>query len=72
MRCGDPPPGRDGWRIEIGAIEKGDSNQERLQLRNVAIASSGDLFQYLQLGDQRLSHVLDPKRGAFRARVWPP
>ncbi len=62
MRCGDPPPGKEGWRIEIGRV----SDQEvpdTMLLNNKAIASSGDMFQYLEVDGKRYSHVIDPKSG---------
>ena len=63
MRCGDAPPGRDGWRIEIGVLADPSQEPPRLLLCNEAIATSGDLFQYVEHNGKRISHVLDPHTG---------
>jgi FAD:protein FMN transferase len=63
LRCGAPPPGRDGWTIEIAKIDDSDTSPSRYLLSNAAISSSGDLFQYIEIAGRRRSHVLDPKTG---------
>jgi thiamine biosynthesis lipoprotein len=52
---GDPPPGRQGWRVQAMG--------EVLTLANTAISTSGDEFQRLQVGKDRYSHVVDPRTG---------
>jgi FAD:protein FMN transferase len=63
MRCGDAPPGREGWRIEVSPLEKGHPSLRRLLLKNISIATSGDLWQYYSLDGKRYSHILDPATG---------
>ena len=63
LRCGDPPPGRKGWRIEIAKIDDSQSAPTRLLLANGAVSSSGDLYQYIEIDGQRRSHVIDPRTG---------
>lgn len=58
--AGDPPPGRDGWRVRID-----DGSGTVVTLRNRAVTTSGDREQHLDAGGERLSHVLDPSTG------WP-
>jgi thiamine biosynthesis lipoprotein len=60
IRLGSPPPGRDGWVVELSA---GAENGRELVLSNCAVASSGDTFQFLEVGGTRYSHVIDPKTG---------
>ncbi len=58
-----PPPGRPGWRV---AVQRPDGDPEpgrSLVLRNKAIATSGDTYQYVELGGKRYSHILDPRTG---------
>ena len=55
----DPPPGRKGWKV---AIESHDS-ESFLSLRNASIATSGDKFQFLEIGGKKYSHIIDPKTG---------
>jgi thiamine biosynthesis lipoprotein len=63
LRCGEAPPGRSGWRIEIAKIGDSQSPPPRLLLANAAVSSSGDLYQYIEIAGQRRSHVIDPRSG---------
>lgn len=57
LRLGDPPPGQAGWRIEMPNLG------ETRTLANVAVSSSGDTEQYVEIGGVRYSHVVNPKTG---------
>ncbi len=63
MRVGEAPPDREGWRIEISPLEKGQPTLRRLILKNISIATSGDLWQFTLIDGQRHSHILDPHNG---------
>ena len=67
LMLGDPPPGRDGWRIEIGASAFQESEIDRplrlLVPGRGAIATSGDASRFIHVGDRRYSHILDPVTG---------
>ncbi len=63
MRAGDAPPDRDGWRIEISPLEKGQPPLRRILLANTAIATSGDLWQFIMVDGQPRSHIFDPRTG---------
>ena len=63
MRLGDAPPDRQGWRIEISPLEKGQPTLRRLLLKNTSIATSGDLWQFTLIDGQRHSHIFDPRNG---------
>ncbi len=52
-----PPPNQTGWNIQYGASNR------YLTLSNKAIASSGDLFQFLEWKGQRYSHIINPQTG---------
>jgi thiamine biosynthesis lipoprotein len=58
MSIGDPPPGRDGWRI--GMI--GDSRRVLL-LKNRGVATAGDLEQFVEIDGRRYSHIVDSATG---------
>ncbi|MCC6508526.1 MAG: FAD:protein FMN transferase [Pirellulaceae bacterium] len=62
LRCGTAPPGRQGWPIEIATLSESEKPL-RMFLANCAVSSSGDLYQYLEVGGVRRSHVLDPRTG---------
>ncbi len=63
--AGFPPPGSAGWRVRIRTVE-GDEDEVVL-LENGAIATSGDVEQFLEVERDgeivRLSHLLDPRTG---------
>jgi thiamine biosynthesis lipoprotein len=63
IRCGDAPPDREGWRIEVAAIEKGGEPLQQLLVRNCAITTSGDLFRFTVINGVRHGHTIDPKTG---------
>ena len=63
--AGFPPPGEAGWRVRIRTVEGDDG--EVVLLENGAIATSGDVEQFLEVERDgavvRLSHLLDPRTG---------
>ena len=62
--AGDPPPGRDHWRIGIAPVDSPDGEPSRyLQLANAAVSTSGDAFQYVEIDGVRYSHIVDPRTG---------
>jgi thiamine biosynthesis lipoprotein len=61
---GDPPPGRDAWRIEIEPLKpRGDDQGRTLLLRNCAVTTSGDAYKFVEIDGVRYSHIVDPKNG---------
>ncbi|MGL6096341.1 MAG: FAD:protein FMN transferase [Fimbriiglobus sp.] len=58
----DAPPGKAGWSVDIAPIAAGRPAR-RLTLANAAVSTSGDLFQFVEIGGVRYSHVLDPATG---------
>jgi thiamine biosynthesis lipoprotein len=64
IAAGESPPGLPGWRIEIGQIDMTNAPPARqVWLRNAAVATSGDIFQRLEIGGVRYSHIVDPRTG---------
>ncbi|MFN7138466.1 MAG: FAD:protein FMN transferase [Limisphaerales bacterium] len=59
----EPPPGRSSWRIELPPLQENGVASEFLHLRNQAMATSGDLFQFVELDGKRYSHIVDPRTG---------
>ncbi len=64
LSLGDPPPGACGWKI---AIAERDAQQQQtrlmLMLSNCGVATSGDVYQYVEIDGVRYSHIVDPKTG---------
>lgn len=68
MVLGDPPPDRDGWRIELRPLGNNQNElpqnlrlPEYLVASNLAVATSGDAFQSVTLNGKRYSHIIDPR-----------
>ncbi|WP_439620489.1 FAD:protein FMN transferase [Gemmata sp.] len=62
IACGDPPPGKDHWAVDIAPIAK-SQRPRTLHLANAAVSTSGDLEQFVVINGVRYSHVLDPRTG---------
>lgn len=59
-----PPPGKPGWRIELAPLDVTNAPPARfVHLHHVALATSGDLFQRLEIDGRRYSHIVDPRTG---------
>ncbi len=59
-----PPPGREGWRVGIGALDKTPNElAQNLLLRDQAISTSGDTAQFVEIDGKRYSHIVDPRTG---------
>jgi thiamine biosynthesis lipoprotein len=58
------PPGESGWRVEIGALDAAGAPAGRfVRVRDAALVTSGDLFQRVEIGGVRYSHIVDPRTG---------
>ncbi|WP_353718070.1 FAD:protein FMN transferase [Dyadobacter sp. 676] len=55
-----PPPGARGWNINVS---NGSDSLKALQLSNVALATSGPTYRYMEHNGVRYSHIVDPKTG---------
>ena len=60
VRLGAPPPEREGWRVRVAHA---DSAHRFMTLSHVAVASSGDTEQFVEIDGTRYSHVVDPRTG---------
>lgn len=60
---GDPPPGETGWRIGVAPLDVEAPPSRYLRLAHRACSTSGDAFQYIEIGGKRYSHLVDPKTG---------
>lgn len=60
---GDAPPGKPGWRIGVARLEVDGPPSHVLVLSRAAIATSGDRWQYVEIGGTRYSHLVDPRTG---------
>ncbi|MBI5365287.1 MAG: FAD:protein FMN transferase [Planctomycetes bacterium] len=61
LAVGDPPPGERGWRVLV--MEGEDGARETLMVARCGVTTSGDAEQFVELGGERWSHVIDPRTG---------
>lgn len=68
IAAGDPPPGRDHWRVEVERV-RGETDQPLiLRLANQCVSTSGDAYNYFEHGGRRYSHIVDPATGVGLTR----
>ena len=64
MVAGEPPPGKTGWRIEVASLDVTNAPLPcYVSLARSGLATSGDLFQHLEIQGRRYSHIVDPRTG---------
>jgi len=64
MTASDAPPGLPGWRIEVASLDApGAPPSQIVYLKNRSIATSGDMFQRVEIDGKRYSHIVDPHTG---------
>lgn len=64
IRVGDPPPGEEGWRIPVLAMDRTEeSYSAEVVLANAAISTSGDREQFVEIDGVQYSHIVDPRTG---------
>jgi len=61
LLIGDAPVGKKGWKIEIGGRTHPDL--PILSLTNIAVATSGDVEQFVKIAGKTYSHLIDPFTG---------
>lgn len=64
MTAIDAPPDQPGWRIEVAPLDvPGAPPPQIIYLKNRSIATSGDIFQRVEIGGKRYSHIVNPHTG---------
>jgi thiamine biosynthesis lipoprotein len=59
---GDAPPGEKGWKAQL-LNATNQNGTAFLILKNCGLATSGDLFQFVEIDGKRYSHIIDPHTG---------
>lgn len=62
MAAGDPPPGKLGWRIAVSSLDAPTPSRHVL-LARASLSTSGDFFQFLEIGGKHYSHLVNPRTG---------
>jgi len=61
---GDAAPGKDGWTIGINLPEnENEIWDKKLELKNFAVSTSGDVYRYTIHKGVKYSHIIDPGTG---------
>ena len=60
---GDPPPDRPSWTVGVAPLDPEADPSIFLSVANVAVATSGDMWQYVEIDGRRYSHIVDPRTG---------
>lgn len=64
MSMSNAPPETKGWTVGVNIPEAAeDLLPRRLLLQNMAVATSGDAFQYTEHNGKKYSHIIDPRTG---------
>lgn len=63
LMLGDAPKNTLGWNIAINQPNDANELLHYLTLSNVSVATSGHLFQSVNIGGKNYSHIIDPKTG---------
>lgn len=61
--AGSVPPDMEGWKVGINLPGREEIMEQQLLLRNKAVTTSGDLYQYVELNGKRYSHIVNPYTG---------
>ena len=57
LKVGDAPPGEKGWPVRVAG-----EDSVRM-MKNVAVSTSGDTEQFVEVWGVRYSHIVDPRSG---------
>ena len=61
---GDAPPNKKGWIVGVNQPEKSDDLlPEKLLLHNMSVATSGDVYQFIEHAGKKYSHIINPLTG---------
>ena len=61
---GNAPPNKKGWTVGVNQPEQAENLlPEKLQLHNLSVATSGDVYQFIEHNGKKHSHIIDPATG---------
>ena len=63
IAVGDPPPGRDNWRIAIQSLKSPEQNSDYVGIHDYGISTSGDTYRAAIVDGKEYSHIIDPRTG---------
>ena len=64
LAMGENPPNTEGWSVGISLPQSDNQLLSKfLYLKNQVVATSGDMYNYLEINGKRYSHIVNPKTG---------
>ena len=63
IRVAGTKPGGDAWRIGVAVPDRSRRVQRAIEIRDMAVATSGDYLNYVEMDGRRYSHTIDPRNG---------
>jgi len=64
IRVSNPPPGKEHWVLAFSYYnEEGKEVIKKIGLKDAAVATSGDMYQYVEIDGKKYSHIINPKTG---------
>jgi thiamine biosynthesis lipoprotein len=63
LALGDPPPGKQGWTVEVAPFGGTTGMPLMLVIANAGVSTSGDTEQAVEISGVRYSHIVDPATG---------
>jgi len=65
MAVGEPPPGEDEWEVKlrVSAPPEAGEKLESVRVKRCGVSTSGDLYQFVEIGGARYSHIVSPTTG---------
>lgn len=63
IAAGEAPPDSPGWKIGIARPNAEAEPSRYLKLVNACVSTSGDAYQFVEIGGVRYAHIVDPRTG---------
>jgi FAD:protein FMN transferase len=64
IKIGQPPPDRNFWNVTVPLPREENSYEFlELQMSDMAVSTSGNMFQFIEIDGQKYSHIIDPRTG---------
>lgn len=64
IRVSNPPPAKEYWVLAFSHFNsEGKEVIKKIALKNAAVATSGDVYQYVEIKGKKYSHIVNPQTG---------